>query len=364
MNRIINNVISGFFKGFVPVTYLTFIIAGLISALVSGLIEYQVFLELFPKNNGGSKWLILSIPLLIVSSFEITKIFLIFLDKQSQISNNINYKVDQSKFRYLRYILIFISFFATLIFSYYNLQNPEFDKVIEKRKAELDEQYEAELKEINNSFDKQINLLTQEIDRQISVYDTRMITEERFKFKNSQEYRGPRFNEAKKNKENQEKRRLAIVENTNIKRRNEIKSLFDKIQLEKQKASEELNQSNTSGNKMLSATLRVLNLNAKFPEWQYIMIITILSLIMSAGLEFIIWSSFTVLAINHGDIFDFGIQTEKYKNATEAEIIIDNVQSKSDIKKARNYASNIINTVKSTAKDLTRKMRKDINKKN
>ena len=77
MRKLIHNGISGFFKVFIPITYLVFIMAGVLAALVSALIEYQVFSELYIKVTNTSGFFKL-IPLFLVIAFEVTKVFLIF----------------------------------------------------------------------------------------------------------------------------------------------------------------------------------------------------------------------------------------------------------------------------------------------
>ncbi|NOQ25506.1 MAG: hypothetical protein GQ564_09125 [Bacteroidales bacterium] len=359
MNKIIHIIITGFFKLFVPFIYLSFIIAGIFSALVSAIIEYDVFSELFIKSDFNNSSILLSVPLLVVVSFEVTKIFLIFLNKQYSISDNSHYQKDKSSFLRLRYILIFISFFATLIYSFYNLQNPEFENNLKKEYAELKSQYDIDVKIIETTFDNNIKSQTQNIDNQIAIFDSRMTTEENYKFKGRQEYRGPRFEQAEKSKKEQEDKREIITNNLNTQKLSTISNRTQKLEDDKIKVKDKINKSSSSGNKMLTATLSILNTNSNYSEGQYIFLVGLLSLLLSVGLEFIIWSSFTVLAINHGDIFDFGIQTEKYKNATQAELEINKTDFKKEVKNNTNYATQILYAVSNSAKDLIKRAKKD-----
>ena len=358
MNKRIHKFISSFFKGFVPIIYMIFILAGIISALVSGLIEYEVFSELYKKSIGDSSWLIFSVPFLVVISFEIVKIFLIFLNKQADISANSHYRKDKKHFLNLRYILIFVSFLSTLIYSFYNLQNPEYENLLEQKKTELTSKFELDKDAIVDTYDSQLEIQTKEIDAQIALYDGRMVTEEDFKFSGRQEFRGPRFEEAKRNKEAQEKRRNEIINNVNNNRNIKIGELSAKLEADKLKAEDNLNKSNIAGNKMLKATLGTFKKN--FPEWSYILIVLLLSLILSIGLEYIIWASFTVLAMNHGEIFDFGIQAGKYENATETEIKMNQADANKETQTIANLARSIVNTVKDKSNDLFRRRKNDI----
>ncbi len=75
-----------------------FLFAGVVCGLISGLIEYEVFAELYKKVTGTSLRFF-SIPLLIVFSLEVTKIFLVFLDKQASLTNNDGYISDRVTFK-------------------------------------------------------------------------------------------------------------------------------------------------------------------------------------------------------------------------------------------------------------------------
>ena len=67
---------------FICLVYILFLFAGVVCGLISGLIEYEVFAELYKKVTARNLPFF-SIPLLIIFSLEITKIFLVFLDKQA-----------------------------------------------------------------------------------------------------------------------------------------------------------------------------------------------------------------------------------------------------------------------------------------
>jgi hypothetical protein len=351
MNRTIQIIISYFFKGFIPLIYLIFILAGVISALVSALIEYEVFAELYQKNI-NKEYFYLSIPFLIVFAFETTKVFLIFLNKQYSKSENSTYLTDKRHFLRLRYALILISAVATLIFSFYNLHNPEYDREKIALNEKIEIKYNTLIDETNRSFDSQYenetrqyisdNLIQQaEIDKQKGIY-----------FRGSNEFRGEKYDEATKLKE----KNLTTISNISNRVENERRAAISALSQQKYdeiKSSEtELKTSPNSGNKMLSSTLQIINMVAEYPQWQYIAIIGFLSLILSIGLEYIIWSTFTILAINHGDIFDFSIQTEKYKNATEAEIEMYKADAEKETQTIANWARSITKTIKDKSRDI------------
>lgn len=358
MGKIIHDAIANFFKIFVPIVYVTFILAGLSCALVSAIVEYEVFSELFKVSNSNN--LFLSVSFLIVFAFESTKIFLIFLDKQYSITQNGAYMTDKSGFTGLRYVLIFISVLATLIFSFYNLQNPEYEKQLANSKGDIQQQYEFELQKLNESFDAQIALQIKSVEEAIQEYDRRMKNEEKHQFKNSEEYRGPRYKAALAGKQRQEQLRVELINAVNIKRREAIAELSKGKEAKVNNAKGELTTFQKAGNKMLLATLRIINMKSTFPDVQYVLIVGLLSLLLSFGMEFIIWSSFTVLAIHHGDIFDFGIQTQKFKTASEASIDLEETEAESWVKSSQKKAKAIINGLRNQSKESVEDLKNNI----
>ncbi len=303
LRGIIDLLISAFFKIFVPITYVAFILAGLFSALVSGLIEYKVFAELFPKDMQNDTMLLFSIPFLIVVSFEVTKVFLIFLDKAYQQSKNEIYLENQVYFRSLRVVLIAVSIVSTLLFSFYNLHNPEYGNVLSKVSQEIEKDFDKQIELLNANYDKQIKQQIEPLNQEIATYNGRMKTEEGFKFQGRQEFRGPRYEEAKRLRKETEDRREQVIIAINNLRNKDIAKLNDEKNRRIEENKNELKTSSASGNKMLSATLQVVNMDSEFPQIQYILIIAFFSLLLSFGLEYIIWAAFTVLAINHTNIF-------------------------------------------------------------
>jgi len=286
------------------ILYFSFIVAGIVSAVVSALIEFETFAGLFIKSSFG-KFNSL-IPALIVFTFETSKVYLIYMNKSFKITSNEHYLSDKRHFLTLRYALISISVLATLIFSFYNLREPEYDKMLAEKSQNIAQIKEVQRQDINRIYDEKLNRQLQPIDQAIMEYEGRMTTEEGYKFKGRQEYRGPRYKEAQRLKESSLDRRLQVITVNENERIQALNKLEDEI---KQKISNEENNLSTvskSGNKMLLATLQTINLKNTFPEWQYLIIIAFISIMLSIGLEYIIWAAFTTLAIDH---------TKKLKNS-------------------------------------------------
>ena len=104
---------------FISLVYILFLFAGVVCGVISGLIEYEVFTELYQKVT-TTHLPLFSIPLLIIFSLEITKIFLVFLDKQASLTNNEGYLRDRATFNRVRILLIGTSGLCPLIFSFYS----------------------------------------------------------------------------------------------------------------------------------------------------------------------------------------------------------------------------------------------------
>ena len=360
MRKLIHNGISEFFKVFIPLTYLVFIMAGVLAALVSALIEYQVFSELYIKVTNTSGFFTL-IPLFLVVAFEVTKVFLIFLNKQYTQRNETSYLKDKNHFLILRTTLIIFSVVATLIFSFYNLHNPEFES-----------QKESELLKINNKYDKlktdSDNSFTTQYKNQIVPYEEDNIIQQNkinrqeniYKI-GTTDYEGQKWNEATNAKKDNLKTITNIYANVEKERREKNELIENQRSKEINEIESTLQTSTKSNNKMLGATLQIFNGTVEFPQTQYLFLIGILSLLLSVGLEYIIWSSFTILSINHGEIFEFGIIRDKYKNTTDVEIDIEDIQNKTDSKKAKQHAESILERTKNKARDIIRNLRNDLN---
>jgi len=316
MRQLISRVIVGIFKVLVPLFYISFILSGLACALVTSVIAYQTVKGLFPKD--ATVW-IFSIPLLIVISFEVSKVFIIFLNKQYSDSKNDKYLIDKSLFLFLRGLLITISGIFTLLFTFYNLDNPELDTKFEQEKITINQSFEKQENNLNKNYDNQKLVISQNYDNQIKPYTDEMVLQRQYKYSNG-EYMGPRWNEANtKYGELNDQRNTALLQNENdrTKAQNDIETLrLGKIK----DAEKNLKSDNASSNKMINAMLEVITFNPSYNKGYYIFAIFIFSILISFGLEFVIWSSFTVLAINHGDFFEFDLEM-KTINEQHAEAV-------------------------------------------
>lgn len=363
IKKALNFVFRLIFNILIPFGYIFFIFAGIIAALVSGVIEYRVFSDLFPKH---SNLLMFSIPLLVVIVFETMKVFLIFLDKMYVVSSNsayINIKI-KSWFSKGRGILITISVVSTLLFSFYNLHNPEYENLLKKNIQYIESNFNSELQMLQNDYDNLERKIIEPIDEDIKKYEKRMAEQEKIRFRyNPEEFRGKGYNEAKKLKKESENKRIEELRNHQQARTLAIEELRQKKYDSIEKEKKSLKQSPDSSNKLISATLQVINSKASYPIWQYITMVVLLSCLLSLALEFSIWATFTILAINHGDFFrtllnskeaehQHQIACESMETISENEMKSNNRRTDMVFRKAIEKAKNIRDNSKNKVSEL------------
>ena len=320
-----------------------FLFAGVVCGLISGLIEYEVFAELYKKVTGTSLRFfsipLLIVPLLIVFSLEVTKIFLVFLDKQASLTNNDGYISDRVTFNRIRILLISTSCLCTLIFSFYSLHNPEYEKQLTEKTQELRNHYTQQLEQIDTEFNQRIA----GIDTEVEMWRQRLDIEVQRVINGISE--GPRYKAYEKQynqavqkrdelREHHESERLQQITELNrvheqklrnvaanlknsraVQKRDELREHHESERLQQitelnrvheqklRNVAANLKNSRTVQNKMLSATLQVLNSGPNYPQWQYLVAIVLISILLTVALESVIICSFRVLAIYHGELF-------------------------------------------------------------
>ena len=328
---------------FICLVYILFLFAGVVCGLISGLIEYEVFAELYKKVT-GTQLPFFSIPLLIVFSLETTKIFLVFLDKQASLTNNDGYVSDRATFNRIRVLLILTSCICTLIFSFYSLHNPEYEKQLAAKTQEANHRYTEQLKQINTEFDKRMAGINAEVE----MWRQRLETEAQQVINGVSE--GPRYRAYEKQYNQATKNRDALRGALESNRLQQVKELNRAHEQKLASVAESLKNSQTVQNKMLSATLQVLNSDPNYPQWQYLVAIVLISLLLTVALESVIICSFRVLAIYHGELFELNLfrKTAEQKMKGLAGTVDDMNQAESD--SIRNHVSrerrNIVETLK------------------
>jgi len=325
MRKIVSKIIVGIFKVLVPLFYIFFILAGLACALVTSVIAYQTVVELFPKNATVG---IFSIPLLIVISFEVTKVFIIFLNKQYSDSKNEKYLINKSMFLTLRGLLIAISGILTLLYTFYNLDNPELDARLAQQTEIINSANTQQRADINANFDRQITSINTSYDNQIEPFKDEMKAQEKFRFANG-EFRGPEWNAANQNVQQFNQKRNEALQANEQARIAALNNLTSQSVTQISDAETKLKSNNASSNKMINSMLSVVTFNPDYSKGLYLFTIFVLSVLISIAMEFVIWASFTVLAINHGDFFEIDLEmthlNEKHSVASKA---IERIQSR------------------------------------
>ena len=300
LNRFIGGVIRFFMNQFICLVYILFLFAGVVCGVISGFIEYEVFAELYKKIT-GTGLPFFSIPLLIVFSLEITKIFLVFLDKQANLTNNEGYISDRVTFNRVRILLIVTSGICTLIFSFYSLHNPEYEKQLGEKTREASSRYTEQLKQINTEFEKRMAGINAEVE----MWRQRLDTEAQQVINGVSE--GPRYKAYEKQYNQAIQNRDALRGELESNRLQQVKELNRAHEQKLTSVAESLKNSQTVQNKMLSATLQVLNSGPNYPQWQYLVTIVLISLLLTVALESVIICSFRVLAIYHGELFELNL---------------------------------------------------------
>ena len=291
--------------------FVTLILLGFACALISGYIEYNVFDELYPKGLD----FVISIPLVIVVAFEVAKVSLIVFDKVYMDTGNTSYIKARIFFRGIRYFLIFISICATLVFSFHNLDNPEYENEVNKEKERINEKYENLIQKVNNSFSEQGVQLTSQYDSEITKQEKIMEYEKTRLFKNSLEFRGPNYNEAKSERDKFVRLKDSEVNKITEKKNDKIAEILDEKDKEFLNIQEELRNSSRSDNKYLNSTLSIvsqaINDSTKYTRTSYIIMIIIISLLVSFGIESLIFVTFLLVGITSGNFFSDDLESAK-----------------------------------------------------
>ena len=288
---------------FVCLVYILFLFAGVVCGLISGFIEYEVFAELYKKVT-GTGLPFFSIPLLIIFALEITKIFLVFLDKQANLTNNEGYISDRATFNRVRMLLILTSGICTLIFSFYSLHNPEYEKQLAERTQVVSSRYTEQLKQIDTEFDKRMAGINAEVE----MWRQRLDTESQRVINGISE--GPRYKAYERQYNQAVQNRDKLRSQLESDRLQQVTGLNRSHKQNLENVAEDLKNSQIVQNQMLSATLQVLNSGPNYPRWQYLAAIVFISILLTFALESVIICSFRVLAIYHGELFELNLFRE------------------------------------------------------
>ena len=206
-------------------------------------------------------------------------------------------------------LLILTSGICTLIFSFYSLHNPEYEKQLTESTRAASNRHTEQLKQIDTEFNKRMAGINAEVE----MWRQRLDTEAQKVMNGVSE--GPRYKAYEKQY------------NQAIQNRDELRGQLESDRLQQTQElnraheqklvniTESLKNSRTVQNKILSATLQVLNSDANYPQWQYLVVSVLISILLTVALESVIICSFRVLAIYHGELFALNLfrKTEEQK---------------------------------------------------
>jgi len=198
----------------------------------------------------------------------------------------------------LRCSLITLSVVCTLIFLFYQLHNPEYERQVSRAISEADAEYDRRLGNISADFDKRLQGIGGEVDAwqqqlAVEVQNVRGGVAEGVKFK---AYEGL-YNKAVSGLNS---RRTQLE----LERAERVSDLEEWHEEGVARVKEKLRTDSSSHNPMISAVLQVLGGTPQYSMKYYTLSIVLFSLLVSVVLELIIVYVFHVLAVNNGDMFE------------------------------------------------------------
>lgn len=314
--------------------YLGFLCAGFFCALISGIIEYDVFASLLSQSIVEGASLSGAVPFLIVFSFETTKLFLtFFLQRKKDVHM-------YGTFNAIKWSLIVISFLCTIVFTIYKLDdaelknqlnsakvNPEYSDI--ERQLQEDEQKENDrYAASNNATVRIIGHSRSEIQRLEKILANEEDMNEWPSAKREIDSHIHKIESLESGRNAEDQRHIdnlaRLREHADNQKVNREKAAFERTN-EKQKVMASLIGPGERDNRLIRSfllvTYNINNTGAKeeYPRSYYVLLIVLFSLVMSAGLEFVIHASFTVLGDNP-DTF-LGIDLTSYREMTRPAIV-------------------------------------------
>lgn len=345
MNNRSHTIITYLIKASLQGLYISFLlVAGPLCAIASGIIEYQVVAALLPKTF----WLI---PPMIVFSFEVAKLFYIFWYPQMTEDND--YSAGRRRaYGFIRGILITFSALATLLFTFYNLYDPGYEAEVTKQseqmtqryqqdRAQLEHQYQTTIQQANDACRLEKERITARYDDEIDHWRQKMQQEERYRDSKGN-FNGPRYKTYKAQYEAViEQRDDAIqlvdcgIERLQDAQQSKLAALHNQHKATLDTIPSQLRGSPEAGNPYLVATINVVGHikgDAPFPYSAYIAFIFLLSILITMGMEGVIYTAMTTLSILYGQAFIAKLRqktmAEEYQAAQEAVQRFDDIERK------------------------------------
>ncbi|WP_350289584.1 hypothetical protein [uncultured Croceitalea sp.] len=306
---------SKFISVLIAVLKYTFLLLGIVMAGISGYIEFEVFKGFLPKISYESLGLI--IPLLLVGSLEISKIYLTFSNKMFGMSDDKNYGSSKKWFDFLRVFLIVLSFGCTILFTTHNLSSPNEKEAVMAIEAKTNSAYDRQIENVSKDFEAQIEKQIEPLDATINTQKQIMLEERKNTYANSQEFVGPRYREAERQLNIALEKRAKVIAAFNTSKTAAIIELNRQREEEIKQKSEAVFGSSDASNPMIASVLQIFNQQKEYPIGHYIVMVLIISLVISSSIEGVIWASLTMVAIQHGKSLELIKQHNEIKEQQE-----------------------------------------------
>ncbi len=185
----------------------------------------------------------------------------------------------------------------------------------------IEKHYQVRIQKLHIHYNERIKNIKETYGAEIENWQKKMIGEQEFTY-HDQTFKGPRYADFEQKWITAALNRDAKVASLENDMLAETSRLEEEASLGMIEARAKLKMDPSSANKVVSATLQVINMDSDYPKSQYLLCIAVLTLLLSIGLEYVLWGGFSVLAMMYGDVFinAFQVMNEKvkYQQATGA----------------------------------------------
>lgn len=294
-----NTVTKLFRAAWILILSIFFILCGGIASLISGIIEFDVFKNIFAGESKEQ----LIFCFCIVACFEIIKNFSSLIIPL--ISNNLADSKEFIKFckitKKTRIALVAISFVCTIIYTGNSLiQTSMTDEEKNQRIAEINKNYDTEKNKLDDEIDKEFNEIKNNLEKSKEFADTTL--SEYLKNHSITSSLGKKYKKEADDATN--KLNNFILNGKDTMKNNEpYSSKYSQLNRDKDGQIKELNKENTfisAKSTYLNNFLGIIRIQGEIP---YTFTVLLISLIISATLECIIAIASEFLSTRSTDIF-------------------------------------------------------------
>lgn len=256
---------------------LTGIIGGALATCYCVYIQSIVAQSFISQIIGNVLWLIIAL-----ESLKFTTVLIRQMYPQSRISKKYGLALSG-----MRFLAVTLSLICSLIFFSSQLSSPNRQTVFDSLKTEILSNYELNKKQIIENYDRQLELalrpifVEKDLNNQNLAIE-RQITDTRGNF------RGKRYEEHLRLKEEIEQREIQRIQENQLLRTQALDSLTHQFKIELEHAKNKVESLLVSGHPVILGFLELLTFN-KVQEEHYILTCIILCLIFSVLIEALVW---------------------------------------------------------------------------